>query len=158
MSIAALPNFRGMKKLAAASILATVLVLAIPFTTAHAAAVSSVTGNGRAITLTGIPCATARHSIITFHATKAEGKVTGSGTFSEFLEGENFIKHFVFSRGHSNRHHYRLEGILTAGSFACGHLVTGTVTVSGNCGVGVIIHYRDTAGEKADLKGNVVCT
>jgi hypothetical protein len=24
--------------------------------------------------------------------------------------------------------------------------------------VGVIIHYRDTAGEKADLKGNVVCT
>jgi hypothetical protein len=158
MSIATVRESTTLKKLAAASILGTVLALTLSLTTVSAAAVSTVKGNGSGVTESGIPCAgVPKGDIITFLATKSMGKVSGFAIFAQFLEPSGaFSKRVVFTRGHVNRTNYRLEG--TVSGIACGAKVSGTAVVRGDCGTGVIIHYSDSGGEKGDLKGDVVCS
>lgn len=90
-----------------------------------------------------------------FQANKAKGFV--SGFFQIFGGAQKFGS---ITDGTINGNSYSLTANVQ--SFAqCGGSTTmlpAQATISGDCGVGVVIHYRDTHGEVGDFVGNVSCS
>jgi len=93
---------------------------------------------------------------IDFQATKSKGTV--SGFFQIFGAGVN--KFGNITDGTINSGSYTLSGVVFPGAFCGGGSTTlpAEATISGQCGQGVTIHYRDTHGEVGDFLGNVICS
>jgi hypothetical protein len=122
--------------------------------TAHAASYSLVQGRGSTSQFL-CPSGTTLPANIAFQAGKNKGVLSGSFN----ILGAGVQKFGNLSGGTSNQSRYSLSGILN--SEQCGAFVSQqpfNVTISGDCGVGVVIHYTDTAGERGDFLGNVACT
>jgi hypothetical protein len=139
--------------LAILALLALALVAAQP-RPAQAAANENVQGTGSTsdfLCATGIPTVQAN---IIFQASKSKGFV--SGFFEVF--GPTVFKGFTLSGGSFNKNHYSLTGIL-GDAFCNGPVGTpAQVTLTGDCGSAVIIHYTDSRGERGDFLGSVACT
>ena len=148
-----------MKGLARKGWFLTVLLLvvltalaAIP--AASAAANHQVVGRG---STTQFLCANGVLSTATidFSAQKSKGIVQGN--FSIF--GPAAQKFGSLNNGTINGSSYSLQGFVTFEQ--CGSTVfqnVGTVTLYGQCGTAVVIHYQDTLGQRGDFIGNVACS
>lgn len=148
-----------MKGLARQGWLLTVLFLvvltalaAIP--AASAAANHQVVGRG---STTQFLCANGVLSTATidFNAQKSKGIVQGG--FQIF--GPAAQKFGQLNDGTINERSYSLQGFVTFEQ--CGSTVfqnVGTVTLYGECGTAVVIHYQDTLGQRGDFIGNVACS
>jgi hypothetical protein len=95
---------------------------------------------------------------INFGATKVGGKLTWQGESGFNIGGDSVNKFGQFTSGTINKNSYSLNGILYEGS--CNDVFNeapATVTISGQCGFNVLIHYRDSNGEYGDFLGDVQC-
>jgi hypothetical protein len=96
---------------------------------------------------------------ISFSSDKEKGIQGGIGT----ITGPAIFDQFNVTGGISNKNSYSLTGNTSlGGSFTeCStfqSVLPFQLTLSGQCGTGVVIHYSDTAGEVGDFVGNVTCT
>ena len=121
---------------------------------ASAAANHQVVGRG---STTQFLCANGVLSTATidFNAQKSKGFVQGSfGIFGPVAQ-----KFGQLNDGTINESSYSLQGFVTFEQ--CGSTVfqnVGSVTLSGQCGTAVVIHYQDTLGQRGDFIGNVACS
>jgi hypothetical protein len=92
---------------------------------------------------------------IDFQATKNKGTVSG---FFSIFGGAN--KFGSITDGTINSGSYTLTGVVQPFSSCAGAstMLPAQATISGQCGEGVTIHYRDTHGEVGDFLGNVFCS
>jgi hypothetical protein len=149
------------KKAALLAILAllTLALVAVQARPAHAAANKTVQGRGASALFLCSSGFTALDAQIDFNAQKnspftQKGTVFGNGS----VTGSTVDKFFSLTSGTINQNQYSLGGIL---QFAFCNGPEGTpaqVTLTGDCGSGVIIHYTDSLGERGDFVGNVACT
>jgi hypothetical protein len=134
-----------------------VLVLASPAQADknHSVAGSGSTNNFLCPNRTTIP------ANISFSAAKTSGGLTGDGQIGPGPPGAFIF--FTLSSGTINTSSYSMSGTvgLPSSSFvSCDGffgMVTGSMTLSGNCGTGVTINYSDTLGDKGTFIGNVSC-
>lgn len=136
------------------AIVPVVLVALAAIPAASAAANHQAVGRG---STTQFLCANGVLSTasIDFNATKSKGTVNGG--FSIF--GTAVQKFGSLNDGTINESSYSLQGFVQFEQ--CGSTVfqnVGTVTVYGECGTGVVIHYQDTLGQRGDFIGNVACS
>lgn len=92
---------------------------------------------------------------IDFNATKSKGTVQGN--FQIF--GPAAQKFGQLNDGTINESSYSLRGFVTFEQ--CGSTFfqnIGEVTIYGDCGTAVVIHYQDTLGQRGDFIGNVACS
>ena len=92
---------------------------------------------------------------IDFNATKSKG--TLNGNFSIF--GPAVQKFGGLNDGTINESSYSLQGFVNFES--CGGTFSqnvAIVTLYGQCGTAVLIHYQDTLGQRGDFIGNVACS
>jgi hypothetical protein len=146
------------KKAALLAILAllTLALVVVQARPAHAAANKTVQGRG---STTQFLCPTGTSSAdIAFFATKDKGNVNGGGD----VFGSGTFKDFNLTSGTINQANYSLKGIFsifftpTCAGFPAANQAT--VTLTGDCGTAVTIHYTDSDGERGDFLGNVGCT
>lgn len=140
--------------LIAALLFAMAAVLFVGAKPAGASTNTTATGRGTTAQFT---CNTGQQlsASINFQASKSKGTLAGGGS----VGGIGVGKFFNISGGTLNNNSYSLSGFTTQDTCATfTSFVPFQVTLSGQCGTGVVIHYSDTAGETGDFIGNVVCT
>ncbi len=94
--------------------------------------------------------------IIDFTADKQKGKITGSWDIVNFTGLRE--KSGVITGGSIFTDHYSLRGTEDADTLCFDITAPTTITISGDCGADVIIHFEAANGQRADLPGSVVCT
>ena len=138
----------------ALAVLTSMVLLFAGSTTVEAAANTRVDGQGTTNALHCPQGGAPLTATIDISAQKSKGIISGSGQ----IFGTGVNKFFSLTSGSINNNAYSLSG---ATSFdQCGTFssqLPARVTVSGQCGVGVTIHYRDSAGQVGEFVGNVVC-
>ena len=144
---------RTWRKFALSAALVT-LVAALVAVPAYSAANTLVQGRG-STTQFLCPSGLTTFATIDFSAFKNKGNVSG---FFQIFGGAN--KSGSISGGTMNQNQYSLTAIVSPFAECLGSPTTlpATATISGACGVGVIIHYRDSHGEVGDFIGNVACS
>ena len=143
------------------ALLATLLLVAasvIAAKPAHAAANSQANGRG-STTAFVCPSGTTSPATIDFNASKQKGIVSGFGN----IRGADVSKLFSLGAGTLNKNSYSLKGSTSTafGPTACEGAFSELpeeVSLSGQCGTGVVIHYTDSGGQRGDFVGNVICT
>ena len=140
--------FRRLCALALA--LAATAVFAVP---AHADATRTVVGQGSTSQFR-CPTGVTVPASIQFNAQKNRGTIFGS----YFIFGVGVSKFGSVTGGTITQNSYSLSGITTQEICANVPLfVPVNATLSGECGRGVIINYRDATGERGDFLGDVAC-
>jgi hypothetical protein len=135
-------------------LLLVVLTALAAIPAASAAANHQVVGRG---STTQFLCANGVLSTATidFNATKSKGTVQG---FFQIV-GPAVQKYGSLNDGTINESSYSVQGFVQFEQ--CGSTFfqnVGSVTVSGECGTAVVIHYQDTLGQRGDFIGNVACS
>lgn len=137
--------------------LAVVLFLAIalaaaPTSFSHnalAVAVKSLVGRGTG-TVTCPDGTTVNDVGIDIFTSRSKGNTGGS--FSINFDSGNLVTKTL------NQNHYTLKGSVFSDTTCSEGSGPIAVTISGNCGQDVPIHYVAANGVKGEFKGNVVCT
>jgi hypothetical protein len=136
-----------------ALVLALVAAAALLAAPAYSAANHNAQGTGSTAQFL-CPSGFVSFATINFQATKSKGTVTG---FFQIFGGA--FKSGSIRDGTINENSYTLTGVVNPGA-QCGGSFTNLpaeATITGECGEGVTIHYRDTHGEVGDFLGNVIC-
>jgi hypothetical protein len=136
-----------------ALVLAAVVAATLLAGPAHSAANRSAQGRGSTSQFL-CPSGVTTFATIDFSATKSKGIVTG---FFQIFGGAS--KFGSVRDGTINDNNYTLTAVVNPGAFCGGSSsgLPGEATITGECGEGVTIHYRDTHGEVGDFLGNVIC-
>lgn len=91
---------------------------------------------------------------ITFIASKQKGTLFGQWEiFGEF----GGIKSFNINGGHIGGKEFTLRGTETFDQLCNSEQIPAAITITGECGTDVTIHFRASNGEEGEFVGNVAC-